>query len=125
MDEAELNAIRQARLAELQKQGAGGQAGNTSDDSRYSMLSQILEPSARERLSRVRIVRPDRAEAVEKYITKLAASGAITRKLAERDIVGILDNLSRDEKKHSQNKIVFERKNNNFDSDEEEDDFFD
>lgn len=125
MDEAELNAIRSARLAELQKnsgQSPAGQDGDKKDDMKVSMLSQILETSARERLSRVRIVRPDRAEAVEQYIIKLAAMGNITRKLSENDIVEILDGLSRDEKKQTQSKIVFDRRATD---DSDEDDFFD
>ncbi len=127
MDDAELNAIRSARLSELQKnsgQAPADQGGDKKDDMKLSMLSQILETSARERLSRVRIVRPDRADAVEQYIIKLAATGNITRKLSENDIVEILDGISRDEKKQTQSKIVFDRKTTNIDSDED-DDFFD
>lgn len=127
MDEAELNAIRSARLSELQKnsgQAPDDREGDKKDDMKLSMLSQILETSARERLSRVRIVRPDRADAVEQYIIKLAAMGNITRKLSENDIVEILDGLSRDEKKQTQSKIVFDRRTTNIDSDED-DDFFD
>ena len=127
MDDAELNAIRSARLSELQKnsgQAPGDQGNDKKDDMKLSMLSQILETSARERLSRVRIVRPDRADAVEQYIIKLAAMGNITRKLSEKDIVEILDGISRDEKKQTQSKIVFDRRTTSIDS-EDDDDFFD
>ena len=127
MDDAELNAIRSARLSELQKnsgQAPADQGGDKKDDMKLSMLSQILETNARERLSRVRIVRPDRADAVEQYIIKLAATGNITRKLSENDIVEILDGISRDEKKQTQSKIVFDRRTTNIDSDDD-DDFFD
>ncbi|CUM56280.1 uncharacterized protein AC631_03934 [Debaryomyces fabryi] len=127
MDDAELNAIRSARLSELQKnsgQAPADQGGDKKDEMKLSMLSQILETSARERLSRVRIVRPDRADAVEQYIIKLAAMGNITRKLSENDIVEILDGISRDEKKQTQSKIVFDRRTTSIDSDDD-DDFFD
>ncbi|ODV66734.1 DNA-binding TFAR19-related protein [Hyphopichia burtonii NRRL Y-1933] len=106
MDDSELNAIRQARLAELQKSKP---PANDVSEMKVSMLSQALENSARERLSRVRIVRPDRAEAVENYIVKLISMGSIARKLTEDDIVEILQGLSRDEKTQS-NKIVFNRR---------------
>lgn len=115
MDDAELNAIRAARLQELQKSNSQPQ----EDPQKLTVLSQVLEPSARERLSRVRIVRPDRAEQVEQYIVKLVQMGQITRKLGETDIVEILDSLSRDEKKQS--KIVFDRRG----EDDDDDDFFD
>ncbi|SGZ53497.1 CIC11C00000004796 [Sungouiella intermedia] len=119
MDESELNAIRAARLAELQKNQSQS-ASSGADELKLTVLSQVLEPSARERLSRVRIVRPDRAEQVEQYLMKLIQMGSITRKLGENDIVEILESLSRDEKK--QTKIVYERRGT---EDDEDDDFFD
>lgn len=125
MDDSELNAIRSARLAELQKNSGQAPADALRDplrDAKSAMLAQVLEPSARERLSRVRIVRPERADAVELYIAKLASTGAISRRLAERDVVDILDGLSRDEKKKHLTRIVFERKGA---EEEDDDDFFD
>lgn len=120
MDDAELNAIRAARLAELQKSTSSA-APTPQEERTGTLLSQVLEPSARERLSRVRIVRPDRAEQVEQYLIKMASSGALNRKVGEKDIVEILDSLSRDEKK--QTKIVFERRG--AESEDDDDDFFD
>lgn len=119
MDEAELNAIREARLAELQKNSNQQSQGL---DEKVTVLSQVLEPSARERLSRVRIVRPDRADAVEQYLVKMISMGSIRRKLGEQDIVEILDSLSRDEKKAQSSQIVFDRKHLD---DDDDDDFFD
>lgn len=118
MDDADLNAIRAARLAELQKSSSA--APSALEERTGTLLSQILEPSARERLSRVRIVRPDRAEQVEQYLVKMASSGALTRKVGEKDVVDILDSFSRGEKK--QTKIVFDRKET---EDDDDDDFFD
>lgn len=88
-----------------------------------TMLAQILEPQARERLSRVRIVRSDRADAVEQYLIKLASTGSLQRKVSEDDLVEILDSLSRDEKKQTQSKIVFNRRTTV--DDDDDDDFFD
>lgn len=127
MDDAELNAIRAARLAELQKNagtagpssGSSGAAPSGADDAKLTILSRLLESSARERLSRVRIVRPDRADQVEKYIIKLYQMGSITQKLGEKDVVQILDGLSRDQKVGT--KIIYDRKN----VEDDDDDFFD
>lgn len=129
MDDAELNAIRSARLAELQKNSgqsgspSGSGADSQKDQVKTSMLAQILEPQARERLSRVRIVRSDRADAVEQYLIKLASTGSLQRKIGENELVEILDSLSRDEKKQTQSKIVFNRRTTV--EDDEDDDFFD
>lgn len=115
MEDNELQAIREARLKELQNQQQTPQ-----NDMKITMLNQALDISARERLSRVRIVRPDRAEAVENYIIKLISMGSISKKLSENDIVEILNSLSRDEKKN-ETKIVFNRR----ELSDDEDDFFD
>lgn len=138
MDDAELNAIRQARLAELQRNAAGGgsstnpsssSSGGTQDLAQENMtitiLNRVLTNEARERLSRVKIVRPDRAQAVENYIIKLYSMGQIHQKLGEKDIVQILDGLSRDSQQKQQTKITFNRKNIAADDDEDDDDFFD
>lgn len=135
MDDAELNAIRQARLAELQRNAAGGgsstnpsssSSGGAQDLAQENMtitiLNRVLTNEARERLSRVKIVRPDRAQAVENYIIKLYSMGQIHQKLGEKDIVQILDGLSRDSQQKQQTKITFNRKNI---ADDDEDDFFD
>ncbi|KGQ81056.1 programmed cell death protein 5 [Candida albicans L26] len=137
MDDAELNAIRQARLAELQRNAAGGgsstnpsssSSGGAQDSAQENMtitiLNRVLTNEARERLSRVKIVRPDRAQAVENYIIKLYSMGQIHQKLGEKDIVQILDGLSRDSQQKQQTKITFNRKNIAGD-DEDDDDFFD
>lgn len=138
MDDAELNAIRQARLAELQRNAAGGgsstnpsssSSGGAQDLAQENMtitiLNRVLTNEARERLSRVKIVRPDRAQAVENYIIKLYSMGQIHQKLGEKDIVQILDGLSRDSQQKQQTKITFNRKNIAADDDEDDNDFFD
>lgn len=118
MDDSELNAIRQARLAELQK---NSNPQTPQNDMKINMLNQALDTNARERLSRVRIVRPDRAEAVENYIVKLISMGSLGKKLNEQDIVEILNSLARDEKKKTDSKIIFNRRQIS----DDEDDFFD
>lgn len=130
MDEKDLNAIRSARLSEIQGASGGQNKNNNNEDKeelRHTMLSQILDASAAERLSRVRIVKSERADAVEQYIIKLATMGGISRKLSENDIVEILDGLSRGENRQSKGKIVFNRKSNieSDNEDDDEDDFFD
>lgn len=119
MDDNELNAIRQARLAELQKQ-RGGDNGQASEENemKFTVLNQVLDVPARERLSRVKIVRPDRAEAVENYLVKLISMGSITKRLGEQDIVEILNSLARDEKKKLDAKIVFNRRELSDDDDD-------
>lgn len=112
MDDAELNAIRQARLAELQKNsGQRGDDGGSSqasaaEDMRLGQLAQILTLEARERLSRIRMVRSDRANQVEELILNLARSGRLQKKITEDDLKQLLSQLSEQESKVNQTKIV-------------------
>ncbi|KAG7705990.1 hypothetical protein KL950_003566 [Ogataea haglerorum] len=105
MDDSELAAIRAARLAELQRNAQ----------------------EAKERLSRVRMVRPERVTSVESYLLRLFKSGAIRTKISESDIVEILEKVSKEERKGNETKIVFDRRSNHYEDEDEggEDDFFD
>ncbi|KAG0677278.1 hypothetical protein C6P40_003303 [Pichia californica] len=150
MDDTELQAIRAARLQEMQRnaQGRSTDGGSTGNDEKNaqqekannyadSVLNQILEPEAKQRLSRVRMVKPERVLGVENYLIRLYQSGGIRSKVGEEDIVDILDKIANEERKNTTTRIKFERReytdnnnttsksknvNNNSDSD---DDFFD
>lgn len=133
----DLRAIREARLRELKQRSGqentsqsaqGGAPGSGPNEGNARILSQILEPSAQERLNRVALVRPERVQAVEQYLLQSVRSGAIRNKLTEKDIVGILESVGRDEKK-KETRIIFDRREYAEDerdvADDSEDDFFD
>ncbi|ODV85222.1 hypothetical protein CANARDRAFT_199315 [[Candida] arabinofermentans NRRL YB-2248] len=132
MDDAELAAIRAARLQEMQRNSPGGSgagSGQGSPDPVQSIMSQILTPAANERLSRVRMVKPDRVTAVENYLVRLFQTGAIKNRVGEDDIVEILDKLAKDERRSNETKIVFDRRDyagvGGAGDDDDDDDFFD
>ncbi|KAL3229188.1 Uncharacterized protein RNJ44_02275 [Nakaseomyces bracarensis] len=116
--DAELQALREARLAEL-KRGTNGSSDSEKQERVGSSISHFLEPQALERLSRVSLVRPDRAQAVEKYLAQLASTGQLRAKVTEKDIVQILDGIAKEQNKKNDTKIIFNRR------EVEEDDFFD
>lgn len=89
------------------------------------MMTQLLEPEAKERLARVKLVKPERADAVVKYLVRLYQSGAIRRKVNEDQIVDILEQIASDERKHNDTEIVFDRRDKSGEGDVEDDDFFD
>ncbi|GME80432.1 unnamed protein product [Ambrosiozyma monospora] len=132
MEDAELAAIRAARLAELQRNAQGGSSSQQSNGKSQSganpsqaIISQILETEAKERLSRVKLVKPERVQAVENYLVKLYQSGAVRTKITEDDIVEILEKVAKDERRGNQNKIVFNRREVSYGDDDDDDDFFD
>lgn len=58
-----------------------------------AILRQILTQEARERLSRIRIARPDQADVLERQLVALAQSGRLANKITDSDIKAILARL--------------------------------
>ncbi|AMD22272.1 HGL068Wp [Eremothecium sinecaudum] len=100
----ELQALREARLQEL-KSSQSGEKRATGE-----LVQQFMEPEALERLSRVALVRPDRAQAVEAYLHRMVTGGMIRSKVTEKQIVDILNGIASDEQKRKETKIIFDRK---------------
>lgn len=100
-NEDELEALRRKKLMEMQgnladqKQAEEQQKAQEAEKAkRAQILRQILAPDARERLSNVRLVRPDIAENVENQLIQLASMGRINRLLTDSDIKDILARLT-------------------------------
>jgi len=116
MDDPELEAIRQKRLAEMQ---GGGQQFNPQEaqqrevakkeqeERRQSILIAILTSDARERLSRVALVKPDKARSVEDMIIRAAQTGQLGGKVDEQRLISLLEQISEKEKK---TKITIKRR---------------
>ncbi|KAI9013509.1 PDCD5-related protein [Hyaloraphidium curvatum] len=134
MDDDDLAALRAKRLAELR--GASGGSGGAApklppgfstaksgddeekrsqDEARRAMLSQILDPQARERLGRVAIAKPDKAAALESHLLNLARSGQLRGRVSEKDLIGMLEGMSGGAE---EKKIVYARRRAD-DSDDE------
>mmetsp|Transcript_3165 Transcript_3165/g.4851 ORF Transcript_3165/g.4851 Transcript_3165/m.4851 type:complete len:152 (+) Transcript_3165:86-541(+) len=133
MDDPELEAIRQRRMAELQKQygGPGGQGGpprsqedmakaeqmrREAEERRAGMLMQILSPDAKARLSRLSLVKPERARQAEDILIRAAQSGQIGEKVDEAKLISLLEQISEVTKKET--KVKIQRRN--YGSDDEE-----
>ncbi|CAK7217351.1 hypothetical protein SBRCBS47491_003134 [Sporothrix bragantina] len=103
MDDDDLKRIREERLRQLKQQSGGGGFGGggsgSSDDQRQKqqqqhLLSQILEPDAADRLARIRLVKEERATAVEDRLLMLAQSGQLRGKVSEDQLKDMLQRLS-------------------------------
>ena len=107
----ELEALRQKRLRELQAQqqraGAADQdpAATAQADAQAAaqeqaalerVLQQILDPEARERLTRIRMSRPELADAVTRQLVALAQQGRLTRRISDADLRTLLSQVPSD-----------------------------
>ncbi|PYI07122.1 DNA-binding TFAR19-related protein [Aspergillus sclerotiicarbonarius CBS 121057] len=120
MADAELEEIRRARLAQLQQQGGarGGSDGNQEEqrrqveaERRATILNQILEPEAADRLGRIRLVKESRAADIENRLLMLAQSGQLRQKVSEDQLKQLLNAMAENQRKdEEEHKIVIRRR---------------
>ncbi|KAJ2368872.1 hypothetical protein IW150_005297 [Coemansia sp. RSA 2607] len=129
MVDSELEAIRARRMAELQAQKGGQDAGLVSnsidnaansqqDDIRATILAQALDNMARERLGRIAMVKAERAREIENMIIRMAQAKQLRGKITEEDLKSMLTKINAQYDKPT--KLVYSRKDN-IDSDSDED----
>lgn len=92
---------------------------STTADARASILSQILEPDAADRLGRIRLVKQSRAEDVENRLIMLARSGQLKQKISEAQLKDILEAMSEQQEKKETVKVS--RRKGGWDDDDLED----
>jgi programmed cell death protein 5 len=110
-DDAELAELRKRRLQQLQEmQGGGHLATNAAyanaqqaeaerrDAERAEILRRIMTPEARERLGRIRLAKPDVANAVEQQVIALAASGRLQRAIDDTTLRALLERIMPDKR---------------------------
>ncbi|MGN0099033.1 MAG: DNA-binding protein [Candidatus Methanomethylophilaceae archaeon] len=81
MDDPELAALRQKRMAELQQQAqqqaVQEEKAKQFEMQKQSVLRQILTPEARDRLANIKLANPQMADSVEMQLIQLAQSGRL------------------------------------------------
>ncbi len=81
MDDPELAALRQKKMAEIQQQAqqqaAQEEQAKQFEMQKQSVLRQILTPEARDRLSNIKLANPQMADGVEMQLIQLAQSGRL------------------------------------------------
>jgi len=80
-----------------------------------------MTPEARQRLTRIKLVKPDKAAAVEKLIASMAMQGKLPGKVNEGKLIEMLEGLGAQMSKQSASKITINRKKYAFDSDDDDD----
>ena len=101
MGDDELSELRKRRMAQLQQQAGDQQAMQAELERQERIKSQmqmvlmsILEPDARERLSTIKLTKPDFAGAVEQQLVQLAQSGRLKNKITDSQLKELLRQLA-------------------------------
>jgi programmed cell death protein 5 len=100
MGDDELAELRRRRLDQLQRQSADQQAMDEDlrrqkqvDAQIHHVLLQILEPEARERLSNIKLTKPEFARAIEQQLVALAQSGRLKQKITDAQLKELLQQI--------------------------------
>ena len=64
-----------------------------------------MDPQARERLNRIRIVKEDKARLVEDWLLQNARSGRLTGKVTEQQLIDVLEGINQQTTKKQESKI--------------------
>jgi programmed cell death protein 5 len=67
---------------------------NLSEDEKKQILRKIISREGRERLARVKLVKPELVTQLENYLVSLYISGRIKKALSEEEIIKLLEMLS-------------------------------
>lgn len=84
------------------------------------MLNQILSPEAREKLSNIRLVKPERAKQVESYLINAAQSRQLGGKVTEDQLKELLRNVTEQTQKRTT--VTIKRRRQLFDDFDDDDD---
>ena len=67
---------------------------NLEAEEKKQILRKIISPEGRERLARLRLVKPELVAQIEDYIVNLYMNGRIKKALSEEEIIKLLEMLS-------------------------------
>ncbi|KAL8977740.1 MAG: hypothetical protein Q9177_006569 [Variospora cf. flavescens] len=133
MSDADLEEIKRGRLAQLQQQQQGGGTGLAASggqdeqrkqheaEARTSILAQILQPEAADRIGRIRLVKESRATDVENRLIMLARTGQLHAKVTEGQLKDLLGAVSENNERESTTggRIVVSRRKGGWDDDDD------
>ncbi|KAB0796797.1 hypothetical protein PPYR_10858 [Photinus pyralis] len=129
MGDAELEEIRKQRLAQMQSQYKDGNLqeqkkaqedqARAQEEAKHSILSQILDQSARARLNTLMLGKPEKGKMVEGMLIRMAQMGQIGKKIGESDLITLLENMN-SQMSQKQPSVKFDRRRAALDSDDED-----
>lgn len=86
----ELEALRRRRLAEMQRAAGDdqrrAQAQQAVERQKQAIIRRILTPEARQRLTNIRMVKPEFADELEMQLIQLAQSGRLRGQVTDEQL---------------------------------------
>lgn len=123
LDPSMLSAGGMPNVEEMQAQS---EAQRQMEEQRASILDQILEPGAKDRMNRLKLVKKDKARAVEDSLIKAATSGQLRSKVSEEQLISMLDGVSSgaggEDGAPPKKGVKVQRRNYGMDSDDDDND---
>jgi programmed cell death protein 5 len=123
----DLKSLQEAGFSGSRPQGTSDeqkQQQEAYEEQRTSILSSIMDSTARERLARVALVKPEVARSVEDHVIKLAKSGKLKEIVTENVVMKLLEDIGKldGEAKGATKRIIIQRKKRMEDDFDDDDD---
>lgn len=100
-----------------------------AEERRLSILDQILETGAKDRLARLSLVKKEKARVVEDALISAATNGKLQGKVTEVQLIQMLEQFSGADNNDGnkgvfggKTRVIIQRKKNNFDDQDDDDD---
>jgi programmed cell death protein 5 len=97
MSDEELDAIRRRKLQAMQQRSGSSEQKQSQEDQieaqKQALLRQLLSPEARQRLTNLKMIKPEFTEQLELQIIQLAQTGKLPIPLSDAQLKQILQQL--------------------------------
>uniref|UniRef100_A0A1I7T927 Programmed cell death protein 5 n=1 Tax=Caenorhabditis tropicalis TaxID=1561998 RepID=A0A1I7T927_9PELO len=93
------------------------QQAENQETAKNSMISQILDQAAMQRLSNLAVAKPEKAQMVEAALINMARRGQLSGKMSDDGLKALMERVSAQTQKTTA--VKFDRRRNELDSDEE------
>ena len=73
---------------------AAQERAEAMQEQRAAAIASLMEPKARERLARIALVKPEKAQALENMLLQAAQRGQLGGKVTEDALIGMLEKIN-------------------------------